>query len=413
VSDGHVLAIGNPPAFRQQVARAATNGSEAVVEWMPSVVAAEEALLLGDAPPDVVVISPGIKDADAFGLLGFVNQVSPTTALILVRDRTEASLLSAAMRAGAPDVVDLSKGAEELRLALAGALGWSTNLRSGGTKKTPAYRRRGVLVPVFSSKGGTGKSFLASNLSAAISHKWAKDVALVDLDFEMGDAFSYFGKDPTNQVDDLLAMGDRAEKETVQQFGTSFAGHLWGFGAPMDPAAPAVAGEKAGKLLRLMRSTFDYTIVDCPATYADHVLAAFDLADWICLLTGLDVVGLRHLSMALDTLVELGLPRDKFRVVLNRADSKVGLTVESVEKVLDLRVYAKVPSSRLVPASLNNGVPVCLEEPKSPVGQAVYELASRLTGLPLIQDGARSKRGWAKPAFRNGRTGGAVDVVAG
>src|SRR2546430_791918 len=212
------------------------------------------------------------------------------------------------MRAGIKDVVDLSKGTEELRQALDGALGRARNLRSTGSRPAVASRRRGRLISVFSSKGGTGKSFLASNLSAALSHRWRKDVALVDLDFEMGDAFAYFRKDPASQVEELLALGERAERDSVRRLGTSFGEHLWGFGAPMDPAAPSVAGEKAGRLLGIMRGTFDYTVVDCPASYADHVLAALDLADWICLVMGLDVAGLRHVAMALDTLIQLGIP---------------------------------------------------------------------------------------------------------
>ena len=93
----------------------------------------------------------------------------------------------------------------------------------------------------------------------------------------MGDVFAYFRKDLASQVEELLALGERAERDSVRRLGTSFGEHLWGFGAPMDPAVPSVAGEKAGRLLGIMRGIFDYTVVDCPASYADHVLAALDL----------------------------------------------------------------------------------------------------------------------------------------
>jgi len=106
----------------------------------------------------------------------------------------------------------------------------------------------------------------------------------------------------------------------------------------------------------------------------------FDLSDMICLVTSLDVVGVKHLSKALDTLLTIGLPRERFRVVLNRADSKVGLDASDVERVMKIRVDAMIPSSRLVPTSLNKGRPVVLEEPSSEVAQAINSLASRFAG---------------------------------
>jgi pilus assembly protein CpaE len=106
----------------------------------------------------------------------------------------------------------------------------------------------------------------------------------------------------------------------------------------------------------------------------------FDLSDQICLVTGLDVVGVKHLSKSLDTLLTIGLPRDRFRVVLNRADSKVGLDASDVERVMKIQVDAMIPSSRLVPTSLNKGRPVVLDEPNSEVTASIKQLALKFIG---------------------------------
>ena len=90
------------------------------------------------------------------------------------------------------------------------------------------------------------------------------------------------------------------------------------------PPREAPAGEAIGKFLRALRNDFPYVVVDASVDYSDSALVCFDLSDAICLVTGLDVVGVKHLSKALDTLLTIGLPRERFRVVLNRADSKVG-----------------------------------------------------------------------------------------
>jgi pilus assembly protein CpaE len=105
------------------------------------------------------------------------------------------------------------------------------------------------------------------------------------------------------------------------------------------------------------------------------------VSDLIFLVTALDVVAVRHLSIAFRTLLSLGVPQERFRVLLNRSDSKVGLSVAEVEKVMRIRVEAGVPSSRLVPLALNNGQPVFLREPKSPVAKSFAELAEKVVAL--------------------------------
>ncbi|MGH2730450.1 MAG: AAA family ATPase [Actinomycetota bacterium] len=381
MSEARIFAIGSPPTFKQQVARALDMDPDSV-GWLSSVTAAEELLVSGQEWADVLVLSTDVKDPDALGLADFVGRSFPTTAVLLVRDRAPIGLLPAAMRAGIRDVVDLSRGTHELTDALERAIAWSQSLHSltGGDRPTESANR-GMVISIFSSKGGTGKTFLACNLAAAIAQKARKDTAIVDLDLRIGDVFSYFGTEPSHPLEDLMALADKVDRDTILQTGTPLYPNLWAFGALPNPAAESVPGQAAGKLLRALRSAFAFTIVDAAAEYSDQVLAGFDLADEICLVTGLDVVGTKHLSIAIDTLLSLGMARDQFRVVLNRADSKVGLTIADVERVLKVKVDATIPSSQLVPISLNKGRPVVVDEPKSDVADAVGSLAERLIGM--------------------------------
>jgi pilus assembly protein CpaE len=285
------------------------------------------------------------------------------------------------MRAGIRDVVDMTQGAEELRDAVDRAIVWATNLRSATvTQGDGSPVTRGRILSIFSSKGGTGKTFLTSNLATAISEVTGQDSAVVDLDIDMGDVFTYFGREPSASIQDLMALGEGADRSTIRSIGVQLSEHLWGFGAPPDPAAEAPAGEAIGKFLRALRSEFSWVVVDASVDYSDSALVCFDLSDAICLVTGLDVVGVKHLSKSLDTLLTIGLPRERFRVVLNRADSKVGLDASDVERVMKISVDAMIPSSRLVPTSLNKGRPVVLDEPNSEVAQAVRQLAVRFAG---------------------------------
>ncbi len=350
MTDASVVAVGTPQSFRQQLARAIEMGPDEV-GWVQSATAAEELLINAFQPIDVLVLSPEVKEPDALGLAEFVGRQAPGTAMVLVRDHTWNGLLPAAMRAGIRDVVDMTQGTEELRDAVERAIVWASNLRSVNVTQADGQPlTRGRILSIFSSKGGTGKTFLT------------------------------FGREPSATIQDLMELGEGAERSRIKAVGVQLSEHLWGFGAPPDPAAEAPAGEAIGKFLRALRNEFSWVVVDASVDYSDSALVCFDLSDAICLVTGLDVVGVKHLSKSLDTLLTIGLPRERFRVVLNRADSKVGLDASDVERVMKINVDAMIPSSRLVPTSLNKGRPVVLDEPNSEVAQAVRQLAVRFAG---------------------------------
>jgi pilus assembly protein CpaE len=327
-----------------------------------------------------MVLSPEVKEQDALGLAEFMGRQAPGTAIVLVRDHTWNGLLPAAMRAGIRDVVDMTQGNDELREAVERAVIWATNLRSAaGPTREGAPAQRGHVVSVFSSKGGSGKTFLVTNLAAAIADITGQDTAVVDLDTDMGDVFTYWGREPMARLEDLMGIGEGGDHERIRDVGVQFDQHVWGYGTPPDPSTEPPAGEAVGKFLRTLRSDFPWIVVDASVDYSDSALVCFDLSDAICLVTPLDVVGVKHLSKALDTLLTIGLPRERFRVVLNRADSKVGLDSTDVERVMKVDVDVMIPSSRLVPTALNKGRPVVLDEPGSDVSTAVRHLATKLT----------------------------------
>lgn len=381
MSAPRVLAIGTPHTFRGQVARS-LKVEEDSVDWLPSVTAAEESVVVTNLAPHVLVLSHEVKDADALGIGDFISTSSPTTAVVLVRDQPTPGLLSAAMRAGIRDILDRSADDFELGEALRRAIAWSQGLESLGGSKRFA-KPRGQIVSIFSSKGGVGKSFLASNLAAALAKRSDREVALLDFDLKLGDVFSYWGQEPTCSATELQSVGGLEDHDAVLDVGTKMADRLWAYGVQPDPAAELFSGETAGKVLRTLRSTFDYTIVDATNDYSDQTVAAFDMSDEIWLVTGLDVVGMRHLLIAMETLQSLGIPSDRLRVVLNRADSQVGPSLADVERVLKVKIDLTIPSSDLVPRSLNKGVPAYFSDPSSEVALSIDRIADKLMGTPV------------------------------
>lgn len=382
-----VLAVGGPPSFRATVGSMLSTSEDDVL-WVSN--AGDVDGLLADAEaPYAVIVAPEIEEQDAIALGRRLSSIAPTTAVVVLRKGLNNGFVPSAMKAGIRDVIDLT-GEEDPSLGMTRALAWAESLRQSQPSTRPTSR--GHVITVFSSKGGSGKSFLSSNLAVTIAEYWKVDTALVDVDLAMGDAMAYFGHQSTQHLQDILALSHKSDADALRLTAAKLHEHLSGFAAPPDPAAESVSGDAIRALLESVASTFPYVIVDAPGNYQDQVLGALDASDLVVLIASLDVVGVRHLARAVETLRSIGVPAERMRVVLNRADSKVGISPADVERVLNLKITHMIPSSRLVPEALNSGVPVAISQPKSDVAKSIKELAEKLIGKPELEHHKRGRR---------------------
>ncbi len=396
-----IVAVGGDQSFRPFVAGALRASPEAI-GWTPSVQTAQQAVLRAKEPIDLVVLAPDVRDDEALAVAQFVGREAPTTAVVLVREGSVNGAFPRLVRAGIRDVVDLSQGTAELEEALASALEWAAGVRSAGAGAAAEDRTtRGRMISVFSTKGGTGKTFLACNLAVALAARSGRPVAILDLDHDLGDVFAYFAAEPRRSLHDLVALDDEADAEAVKDLGTPLPGGVVGFGSLPDPRATPLPTGATAKTLRALRDAFAFTVVDATSEYSDAVLAAFDQSDIVALVAGLDVIGIRHMSLGLQTLESLGVARDRFRIVLNRADSKVDLTPEEIQHLLGLRVDARVPSSALVPRSINHGKLLFLEEPRADVSRSIAAFADLLY-MQLTPDASPAREGKRRLLLRKG-----------
>jgi pilus assembly protein CpaE len=158
------------------------------------------------------------------------------------------------------------------------------------------------------------------------------------------------------------------------------------------------------------RRVFDYVVIDTPPVFSDQVLAALDLSDFYLLLATPDIPALKNLRLTLDMFDLLEYPKDERIVVLNRSDSRVGLTLGDIERVVRSPIMGHVPSTRDVPVSTNQGVPLMVENPNHPVSRAIKELAETHLAPPAVANQAvattipESRQNRKKPfSLRRGR----------
>jgi pilus assembly protein CpaE len=328
------------------------------------------------------IIGPTLPDPDALGLAGRLQQGAPDVSVLLVRREESGELLREALRLGIKDVLPAGGDEAAVRAAAVRALEIARALRGrlGGVPVEPgAGRAAAKVVTVFSAKGGCGKTFLSANLAVALA-AGGTEVALVDLDLHFGDVAIMLQLLPSHTIHDAARTAS-LDAISLKSFLTRHQSGIWALVAPTEPTvADTIEPGAVAAILGLLRDAFGYVVIDTPAAFSEPVLAAFDQSDWLVMLATLDVPSIKNLKLTLDTMELLHFPRGRIRLVVNRADSKVGLRLPDVERLLGARVDATIPSSRSVPLSINQGQPVLLHEPKGDVAEAVRRVAALLAG---------------------------------
>jgi pilus assembly protein CpaE len=370
-----VIVVVEPDPLSQEALRGAAGSAGLAV---PDLDAAGRRVQEAD-DVTVVLIGPHVDLESALALSEQLRLSKPMVGVVLVRPRIDTATLADALRAGVREVVkerdiDGIAAAVQRAVALSNAVREQAGLSVGGGDGEPGGR----LVTVFSAKGGAGKTTLSTNLAAALAENGKREVCLVDLDLAFGDVAIALQLFPAHTLSDAVPMMDSLDEAAVSALLTPHSPGLTTLVAPVEPgAAESIPAALVGRVLRVLKRMFDFVVVDTPPAFTDHVLAAFDESDYVALLATLDIPALKNLKLTLETLDLLNYPRERWRIVLNRADSKVGLQLSEVEKTLRVPIAAQIPSSRSVPASINRGVPIVLDEPGHPVSVAIRAFAER------------------------------------
>jgi pilus assembly protein CpaE len=345
-------------------------------------------------PGDALIIACATFTAEVGDYVAAARRSHPERAVVIVCTTATNGYVADAIDAGVDDIVTLSSDGDE-RVALA------MSQQVAFTVEKAMARRRGAqplsgdklgrMICVLGLKGGSGKTLTSANLAVALADA-GHSVALVDLDLQFGDVGLTLGMRPERTVYDLVRSGGSLDAEKLEDFLTV---HPSGIRALLAPARPDQAGVVTTAFLKdvypLLRATHDFVIVDTPPSFTPEVIGAVDASTEVCLVAMLDSLSLKNSRLGLETL-ELMDYAGPIRLVLNRADSNVGISPEDVVSIMGRAPDMLVPSDRNVTRSVNQGEPIALLHRRSDAARAFHALAHMYVADQPADEGGESHK---------------------
>jgi len=328
--------------------------------------------------PSAAIISFGANPDPAIKLIQKLTSECPGTTLISAAQSASGDLILQSLRAGAREFLHLPIKPEELKTVI-------DRITEFSATQVEAPKKKGRMVAVFSSKGGCGTSFIATNLAAANNQR----TVLVDLNLQAGDLPLYLGVDPKYSIAEIVENRSRLDDGLIMSFVTPCTSNLSLLAAPKQAdSADEIAPEHVFEVLQRLRESFDYVVLDPQHTFDSITLAALDLADEIVMVLSLDIPAIRSTQRALEIFDRLGYPRKKVRIVVNRWSKQIDLDLRQVEKFLGEPVIGFVPSDyQTTVNSINLGTPLVKSDPHSKIAVEIKRIAQKIhDGAVVLND---------------------------
>ncbi len=360
--------------------------------------------------PDIVLMDINMPDIDGITATQSISQSAPEVQIIMMSVQGETDYLRRSMLAGAREFLVKPFSADELIASI-------RRVHQLKPKMAPvepeimrpqvrtSERGYGVAVPapegqivtIYSPKGGTGCSTIATNLAIALNG--AEDrVALVDGDLQFGDIAVLLNLPATRSVADLVPYIDSLDTDLLSDIMLSHPSGMKILTAPPGPdTAEVVSAEHIREILKNLKLLYGYTVVDTSSFLNDVTLTILETSDMVLLVITPDIPTVKNARLFLEVLEALDYLH-KTRMVMNKVGRKDEISDKDIMSHIKHPVWATIPRDNgSVATAANQGIPLVIAGQKSPVARGIIHLAD-LIDAERAADAERADARGAKEA---------------
>lgn len=308
--------------------------------------------------------------------LDFILQVTKeckNCKVLALSDNPSVELIIEVMRAGAKEFVPVPIIKNEFFEAIKKLV---TEMNE------PVKKNKCKTISVFSNKGGIGKTSLATNLALELAKITKENIALIDLNFQMGDITTFLDLKPSFNISYMLENLDKINEtfllSTLERYKSTSLYVL--ADPPYFKQADNIQPRQITRLFDTLKETFSYIIVDAEASFDGKNIAALDNSDLIMLVTVANLPALRNTQRCLELFEKLGYDKEKIKIVVNRYMENDEIKEVDIEKVLSKDIYWKIPNNYFaIMSAINKGIPVSDVNDTTNVSQSYKKLAQQIS----------------------------------
>jgi pilus assembly protein CpaE len=341
----------------------------------------QEALKLWRAEqPALILLDVGLPKVDGYAV---AEQIRADEAgkghvpIIMLTSEKEVEQKVRGLRAGADDYLVKPFHQAELLARMRGLLSrFDANSGAAARGRPPM----GKMIAFYGAKGGVGATTIAINTAIAMHAGLDRKVALVDAVLQFGDhrVFLDLGND-RKSVTDLMAVA----QADVDLLKSVLVKHDSGVDLLLAPTSPEEADlitpERFAGILTMLRSMYDYVIVDVDKRLGDLVLSVLDHADEVHIVMTADLSCLKNVRLVLEALRKVGFDPKRLKLVLNRSNAFTGVSVSAAEGALKREFETKIPNEyRIAISAQNTGSPFNYSKPDSALSKEIIDLAQAI-----------------------------------
>jgi pilus assembly protein CpaE len=341
---------------------------------------AEAVNIAKELRPDVILMDINMPIMDGIKATSLISVECPETSVIMMSVQGEQEYLRKAMSAGAREFITKPFSSDDLIISIVNTYETEAKRKENIGINRVQEEIKSKVITVFSTKGGVGKTTIASNLAVSIARSTKKKVALLDLDLQFGDIAIMLNVTIKNTISDLIKEINILDANLLDDYLVTHFSGVKVLPAPLKPEyAEYITSSHVERIIKVLKENYHYVIVDTSASFHETVLTSLDMSDKILLVSTLDLPTIKNIKSGLDIMESLHYSKEKTKIVLNKASEQFGIKYKDFEDTLKHTIWSYVPEdSATVITSANKGFPFVMTRTDTKVAKAITSMADEL-----------------------------------
>ena len=334
---------------------------------------------LRQTKPDVILLDLATDLDVACELIRSVLALNHPTHVVGLHVRNDSDAILRSLRMGATEFLYAPFDAQIQTEAI-------TRLRRLLQPGPAEDIQPGSLVVFTSVKPGSGASTLAAQTAFALRRTTSQRVLLADFDLMGGIIGFYLKLTNTKSLVDALQFADYpSDTPWPPLVATSDGVDI--LPAPETPYTGPIDAARLHAVLEHARMNYDWIVIDLPVVFQRLSLMTISESDHAFLVSTSELPSLHLARKAVNLLDQLGFPKERFQIMVNRINRRDEIGGSDIEKLFNCSVNSRIPNDYFsLHRAVTLGQPV---DGHSELGKAIEGLAGRLSGI-TAQDKKRA-----------------------